>query len=557
MPTINLRTSATVSLPAGQWVSTTGTGVAALGPGPDRGTQFPLQNQSQIGPFPYTVDVYLSSTATAIFYNVEQSPGMAPSITRDISGAASGLIDPETGAALLPFVPVDTPRDFRWTDHPLTLRRSASGIVTDFAITDYIPAITNIWYVDPVSGNDGTALVNTRAQPLKNLATALAKTDVDQIRVINLTGDFFARTSAGWNNIQPSRPLSVVVESGRFVSINAGSASLPTWAVNGTYSNVYSATISSASATGVTDLRTRAPHPDLVVSTSKHTEVLSAVARPFRVLKKVANLAAVAAEAGTWFHDGTQLHVRAHDDRSLVGDTSMQPTSNTNNGRYPAAVNNMSIYVQGVDFVGGRPFYATVAESAAPTGCTLYFNDCTFQGGGLANGLALEFNLTTYLYRCGAFYNWNDGFNYHCPTAPAAAGAATSPSIIEVECLAYGNGTTGSTAASDNASTAHEYTNAIRLNCVYPDSADRVLVDIDNVNSWNLAPYVGQAITVAAGKESVAALNACRMWLDSVVAPTGLNPLLASDATAIVRQYNSGNLTNTAGYTGSVRDYLG
>ena len=453
--------------------------------------------------------------------------------------------------------PIDTPVGFRWTGHPLTLRRSASGIVTDFAITDYIPAVTNIWYVDPVNGNDGTALVNTRAQPLKNLATALAKTDVDQIRVINLTGDFFARTSAGWNNIQPSRPLSVVVESGRFVSINAGSASLPTWAVNGTHSNVYSTTISSASATGVTDLSARTAHPGLVIANSKHTEVLSAVARPFRVLKKVANLAAVAAEAGTWFHDGTQLHVRAHDDRSLVGDTAMQPTANTNNGRYPAAVNNMSIYVQGVDFVGGRPFYATVVEASAPTGCSLYFNDCTFQGGGLANGLGIEFNMPVYLYRCGAFSNWNDGFNYHCPTAPAAAGQATSPNVIEIECLAYGNGTTGSSAASDNASTAHEYTNAIRLNCVYEDSADRVLVDIDNVNSWNLAPYVGQATTVAAGKESVAALNACRMWLDSAVVIDGQNPKFASDSTAILRHHDSGLAVNTAGYTGTVRAYLG
>lgn len=453
--------------------------------------------------------------------------------------------------------PIDTPVGFRWTGHPLTLRRSASGIVTDFAITDYIPAVTNIWYVDPVNGNDGTALVNTRAQPLKNLATALAKTDVDQIRIINLTGDFFARTTASWNFVQPSRPLSVIVESGRFVSISAGSATLPTWTVNGTFSNVYSATISSASATGVTDLRTRTPHPDLVVSTSKYAEVLSAVARPFRVLKKVANLAAVAAEAGTWFHDGTQLHVRAHDDRSLVGDTSMQPTANTNNGRYPAAVNNMSIYVQGVDFVGGRPFYATVVEASAPTGCSLYFNDCTFQGGGLANGLGIEFNMPVYLYRCGGFFNWNDGFNYHCPTVPAAAGAATSPNVIEIECLAYGNGVTGSSAASDNASTAHEYTNAIRLNCVYEDSADRVLVDIDNVHSWNLAPYVGQATTVAAGKESVAALNACRMWLDSAVVIDGQNPKFASDSTAILRHHDSGLAVNTAGYTGTVRAYLG
>ena len=452
---------------------------------------------------------------------------------------------------------IDTPIGFRWTGHPLTLRRSASSILTDFAITDYIPAVTNIWYVDPVNGVDGTGAVNNRALPLKNLSTALAKTDVDQIRIINLTGDYFVRTTGSWNNVQPSRSLSVVPESGRLVSINAGSATLPTWAVNGTYSNVYSAMITSANATGVTDLIVRTAHPGSYALTNKAAEVLANVAKPFRVLKKVSSLAAVTAEAGTWYHDGTQLHVRAHDDRNLVGDTFMQPTANTNNGRFTSTVANLSIYVQGVDFVGGRPFYATVVEASAVSGCSLIFNDCTFQGGGVANGLAIEFNLTAYLYRCGAFYNFNDGFNYHCPTAPAAGGATTSPSAIEIECLAYGNGTTGSSAVSDNASTAHEYSNVIRLNCVYPDSSDRVMVDIDNVNSWALGCIVGQAVTVAAGKENVAALNNARMWLDSCQVLDGSNPKFASDATAILRHYDSGYVVNTSGYTGTVRAYLG
>lgn len=491
------------------------------------------------GPQTGAASLVLSTSGQLDYSTVMGDPLPAPSIVSPIVAA------------------IDTPVGFRWTGHPLTLRRTSAGIVTDFAITDYIPAVTNIWYVDPVSGNDGTAVVNNRSLPLRNLSTALAKTDVDQVRIINLTGDFFARTSASWNNIQPTRSVSVIVESGRFVSINTASASLPTWAVNGTFANVYSTTIASASATGVTDLRLRTPHPDMPIQTNKSLEVLSAVARPFRVLKKVASLAAVSAEAGTWFHDGTQLHVRAHDDRNLVGDTAMQPTANTNNGRFTSTVANLSIYVQGVDFVGGRPFYATVVEASAVSGCSLIFNDCTFQGGGLANGLGIEFNMPVYLYRCGAYFNWNDGFNYHCPTAPAAGGAATSPNVIEVECLAYGNGSTGSSAASDNASTAHEFSNVIRLNCVYEDSADRVMVDIDSVHSWSIACVIGQATTVAAGKECVAALNSARMWLDSCQVQDGSNPKFASDSTAILRHYDSGLVVNTAGYTGTVRAYLG
>lgn len=457
--------------------------------------------------------------------------------------------------------PILTPAGFRWTDHGLTLRRTAAGIVTDFDITDLIPTTGTDYYVDPANttGVASDVGAGTLVAPLRNLPAALAKTDARRVYIMLGTTDFIARTTASWNNTQAGSSMAIIPLSsgGRFVSINCGSATLPTWAVNGTYSNVYSTTITSANATGVTDLRTRVNHAGVMAMTNQAAAVFNNVAKPFRVLKKVASLAAVSAEAGTWFHDGTQLHVRAHDDRNLVGDTFMQPTANTNNGRFPAASNDRTVYVQGVDFVGGRPFYATVAESAAITGCRLAFNDCTFQGGGLANGLGVEFDLKAYLYRCGAFYNWNDGFNYHCPTAPAALGAATSPDVIEIECLAYGNGTTGSSASSDNASTAHEFTNIIRVNNVYPDSADRVLVDIDSVHSWNLGCIVGAATTIASGKENVAALISCAMWLDSCQVLDGPNPKFASDSSAVLRHYNSGSVANTAGYTGSVKAYYG
>lgn len=98
-----------------------------------------------------------------------------------------------------------------------TLTRINGAVSTLFDITSKIPPVSNIWYVDPTSGNDGTAVVNDRSKPLLNLATALAKVDVDQVRIINLTSDFLARTTKSWNNVQPTRSVSVIVE-GRFVT---------------------------------------------------------------------------------------------------------------------------------------------------------------------------------------------------------------------------------------------------------------------------------------------------------------------------------------------------
>lgn len=465
-----------------------------------------------------------------------------------------------TGSLAALSVPVQTPVGFRWTDHGLTLRRTATGIATDFQITDLIPTTGTDYYVDPANttGVASDAAAGTLAAPLRNLPAALAKTDARRVFIMLGTSDFIARTTASWNNTQAGSSMAIIPLSsgGRFVSVNCGSATLPTWTPHATIPNAYETTITAANATGVSDLRTRVNHPGIMAMTNKAAEVMNAVAKPFRHLKKVASEAAVS-EPGTWFHTGTKLVVQAHDSRNLVGDQHMQPTANTNNGRFPAAANDRTVYVQGIDFVGGRPFYATVAESANITGCRLAFNDCTFQGSGLANGLGVEFDLKVYLYRCGAFGNWNDGVNFHCPTAPAALGAATSPDVVEIECLAYGNGTTGSSAASDNASTAHEFTNIIRINCVYPDSADRVMVDIDSVHSWNLGCYIGQASTVAAGKENVAALNSCAMWLDSCQTIDGPNPKFASDSSAVLRHFNCGTVANAAGYTGTVREYLG
>lgn len=117
---------------------------------------------------------------------------------------------------------ISTPSGFRWTSHGMNIRRKPDGsVITDFDITLLTPAITTTYYVDPVGGSNGNA-GTSRGLPLKDLATALAKSDVDQIRIINLTGDYIARTTQTWNNVQPTRSLSVVVEGGyRYIMVGS------------------------------------------------------------------------------------------------------------------------------------------------------------------------------------------------------------------------------------------------------------------------------------------------------------------------------------------------
>lgn len=447
------------------------------------------------------------------------------------------------------------PTGFRWTTAPIAIQRQPSGaLTTTFDPTAHIPAVTNTWYVDPVNGSDSTAVVNDRTKPLLNLSTAVAKTDVDQIRIINLTGDFLARGARGWNNALCTRSISVIVEGPyRFISAQVTNITPPTWTVNATYSNVYQSAFTATNSQHVTDtsIKTTPTYTDGTVKS------VSQVPQMFAHYRKVASVAAVAAEAGSWYNDGTNTYVRAINDRSLVGDTALAVTNGSNNGRFPV-LSNITIYVQGIDFIGGRPFQASATEAQAVSNNKLVLNHCSLQGSGSFNGLNVSANMTVISYRCGAYFNSSDGFNYACPTSPTAAGLGISPTAIEIECCTKGN---GSIAAGgpviDNSSSAVNYSAVIRLNCVAVDANDRVISDQDNAHSWNLGCVVGQATTVAAARESIAALNSAQVWLDSVNALAGSNPRWIAAGTAVLRHYNSGAVANagTAEATGTVTTY--
>jgi hypothetical protein len=452
--------------------------------------------------------------------------------------------------------PITTPTGYRGTTlaTEMDMRRTLSGIVTNFDITSKIPAVTTKYFVDPINGSNANSGL-TAPLAKKDLAVVLAIADCDQIIITGLTADFVGLGAQSWNNVQPTRSMSIINNTG-FRYISAACASLPTWAVNGTFSNVYSTVIGSTSATGVTDVSTSSTVTG--VNGARADVSLTNVPKRYRTLVEVASLAAVSATAGTFFHDGTNLHVRAHDDRNLVGDTKMLPTTTAQNGRFPTGTNNITIYVKSIDFVGGTSgFYVGMVSTV--TGCTFAHNNCSFQGTGVGNGLAVLSFSKVYGYRSGAYDNYLDGFNYHSFESDGTT-PSTSPDCVEIECVAIGNGSTGSSGSSDNATTGHDFCNVIRLNCNFVNSADRVLAETNSCHSWNLGCVVGQATTVAAGKQNIAALATARVWLDSVYALGGSNPAWIAAQTSVVKHFNSGLVVQDPGggeATGTVAAYYG
>ena len=451
--------------------------------------------------------------------------------------------------------PITTPVGYRGTTlaTEMDLRRTLGGIVTNFDITSKIPAITKTYYVDPINGSNANSGL-TAALAKKDLAVVLVIADCDQIIITGLAADFVGLGAQSWNNAQPSRSMSIINNTG-YRYISAQCASLPTWAVNGTYSNVYSTVIGATSAAGVTDLLTSTTQS--YVNAAGTTVSLTNQPKRFKTLVKVASLAAVAATAGTFYHDGTSLHVRPFDGRNLVGDTKMIPTTTTQNGRFPTGTNNITLYVQGLDFVGGNSTFFMGMLSTV-TGCVFAHNNCSFQGANTANGLTIASFSTVYGYRSAAYDNYLDGFNYHSNESDGTT-PSTSPNCVEIECIAAGNGTTGSSGSSDNATTGHDFCNLIRINSGFIYSSDRVVTETNTAHSWNLGCYIGQAITVAAGQQSLCALSTSKMWVDSCYIPSGSNTRLLSAQTATMRLFNSGTAENdtTGEATGTLNSYYG
>lgn len=558
MTTLTAGSSITITLSTGYCIAiSSGSVQSMMGPGPIANMQRILSAGGQIGPFDRSQVVYLTATADAV-YTVDQ-PASAFMATPSQQTALQSLVSGYWNST------IEVPRGLRLTSIPFALRRGGDGAIRhDFDPTSMIATPTVTYYVNPLTGSDGNAGTSSGAA-LGNLSTALAKVDADQIIITGLTGDYIAIGAKAWNNVQANRSLSILNRTGyRFICTQ--SAGVPTWTVNGTYSNVYQATVTAANAGSVSDLLSSsapafsAPSDMTPAMAANVASVIAACPKGYRHLVKVASVAAVAAQAGTWYHDGTTtLYVRAHDDRNLVGDTKMLPmVASVTNGRWKPNMNNMGVYVEGIDFVGGPNPFLTDAP-ATVTGQVLVFNGCSFQGGGsvTGNGISIKSASTVYLYRCTASGNWSDGFNYHSPESDGTT-PGTSPTVYEIECLSYGNGVTGSVGISDNGSTAHDFCNVLRINSAHLPSDDSTVVDINSAQSWNIGVYADQAFTVGSARQNFKAANSAVMLLDQCYARAGANERwLSETSTTVLKHSNSGPVANGAAGLGVVRAYLG
>lgn len=194
--------------------------------------------------------------------------------------------------------------------------------------------------------------------------------------------------------------------------------------------------------------------------------------------KKVASVAAVQAEKGTWYTDGTAIWVRRLDDTAPNSDIlALLETSAPR-----ISVFGKRLVFKNIKFfntyTAGTPWNAM--EVTGDRGTDLYNINTAFCAGG-RNGLATKFVGRVFSFNSIASHNGSDGFNYH-----ASQNAENPYFAFEWHCKAYNNGLVQyDGAGKNNATTAHDGIAILRVGCIGFDCDGPILADVNGCISVN------------------------------------------------------------------------
>lgn len=210
-----------------------------------------------------------------------------------------------------------------------------------------------------------------------------------------------------------------------------------------------------------------------VATTGNDTSGTGAENNPYATITKALTTSAVTIH----IKEGTYTQGTHYSDsadfagRNIIGHGNVV-LQNDSSGHYAKVT--ASAYIEGVTFKHGNAstnaaFYANCSAS----GQTVCFVGCTFRDGG-TNGLTLE-GIDAVVVECVAYGNKLDGFNYHAKTVSSTTYV---PNVLEIDCVAYNNGSNTSGSDSCNGSTAHDGTQIIRLNGEYYSCYGGVIAEI-------------------------------------------------------------------------------
>lgn len=409
---------------------------------------------------------------------------------------------------------------------------------TDLIPDDFRLNTGATFYFSPngLSGNDGLTELTPKNGPglktfIDNLTYAANPTGVT---IIVAPGDYSFSGNATIANLKTH--FNIICPNGKATFHTRISASFTL--ESGT---VYKHIWTSSTANG---------QPTVVVDYNNLDEFGNA--KPLNRLE-IYDLPSLQAYPNSYFVDTATKTLWIHTFDSRVPDANIQCLANVI--VLNQQTNNYSLYMDGIRIETGGQCPIRIREATAVNYAKSYFfKNCDYVYSGGSPYVAIDTNGFYFLatnvpvlsYGCRTFWTMRDGFNYYGTSAG-----------VEIRCSGAYYGIVHPLNASQNnasnASTVHNGTSIVRIDCDYSKANDRIIQDINNgTQTWMLGCRVGNGV-----KASVADYyNSCnymfgsngttqtvKAWLDSCESYNNHGDLIVG-AGSVVKMRNCIGFTN-------------
>lgn len=350
-------------------------------------------------------------------------------------------------------IPVSTPVEFNWKDHPLKdkIFTDGQGIfwLENWNIKDYAPTGVT-YYVDPsnVTGNanDNNSGL-TPDEPLERPNQAIIKSNVDVIEVMS-----DAPRNRIFGSQTLTRDLTIKAYNGRDIVIGADETGV-SWTKTEGQTNVYQTSVGT-----VYDVVDRS----VLDGEGDWTKFVN-----------VESTTKVNSTPASWYQTEGTLYIHTPDSRPADGDVKVLLNVALIDFTYD---DDATLFLEGIKFYGGR----TVQVKSSTDQVKFYAKDCEFNFGNFqqGNGLAIQGQVQPVSQNCISAKNYNDGFNYGWLSGSGI------PEAVEIECIGRNNGDNGE---SENGSTMHNGGKIIRVNCAHYRNKGPNINDVHPfTRSWNM-----------------------------------------------------------------------
>lgn len=422
-----------------------------------------------------------------------------------------------------PWITCPMPTGWTWTTCPVIPQRSVYDRYTfrawdpakhkPFDTRDYAPTGATAYYVDYATGNDGNTGADW-ANALKGVKVAVAKGDQD---VIYVRAGTYPR-GYGWEGTSTARAFSVIAVGGQVV-----------------LSNHYADLIWTADPVNVGAWQTTVPAAVWSVWDAANLDAYG----NYSALTAEDSAAHVAANAGTWYLNGTDLWVHTTDSREP--DSDVRCYANASGAVVLAGTTN---YVEGITSEGSNVsgFYTETTGSVYCKNCKSAYVPTAADGFQVLNALAVFQN-------CEVAKIGNDGITYHKSTA--------APTGIEIDCVLHDVGED----ISDQCSTIHDGGTILCINNEYlrPQAGDAVKDIGIGTQRWALGCRAYSDIAAYSCWRNGDANGSASMWLDGCKTEGTAKTLASYGPNSFVYYHNvTGDVTAVDGGTGAtIREYDG